>query len=114
MPRGVQVKLLRALQEREVTPVGGSEAIPVDVRVVAATHRDLEGMIDEGTFREDLYYRLDVVPIDIPPLRERRGDIPALAEHFRVEVNGREGRQVPGSRTSSSAWSSSRATAWSS
>jgi DNA-binding NtrC family response regulator len=96
MPRGVQVKLLRALQEREVTPVGASEAIPVDVRVVAATHRDLEGMIEEGTFREDLFYRLDVVPIDIPPLRERRGDIAALAEHFRGEVNAREARSVPG------------------
>jgi two-component system response regulator AtoC len=96
MPRGVQVKLLRALQEREVTPVGGSEAIPVDVRVVAATHRDLEGMIEEGTFREDLFYRLDVVPIEIPPLRERRQDIPALADHFRVEVNAREARTVPG------------------
>ncbi len=96
MPRGVQVKLLRALQEREVTPVGASEAIPVDVRVVAATHRDLEGMIAEGTFREDLFYRLDVVPIEIPPLRERRQDIPALADHFRVEVNAREARSVPG------------------
>jgi DNA-binding NtrC family response regulator len=96
MPRGVQVKLLRALQEREVTPVGASEAIPVDVRVVAATHRDLEGMIAEGTFREDLFYRLDVVPIEIPPLRERRQDIPALAEHFRLEVNAREGRAVSG------------------
>jgi two-component system response regulator HydG len=96
MPRGVQVKLLRALQEREVTPVGSSETIPVDVRVVAATHRDLEGMIAEGTFREDLFYRLDVVPIEIPPLRERRHDIPALAEHFRVEVNVREGRSVSG------------------
>jgi DNA-binding NtrC family response regulator len=96
MPRGVQVKLLRALQEREVTPVGGSEAISVDVRVVAATHRDLEGMIEEGTFREDLFYRLDVVPIEIPPLRERRQDIPALADHFRNEVNAREGRSVPG------------------
>ncbi len=96
MPRAVQVKLLRALQEREVTPVGGSESIPIDVRVIAATHRDLEGMIEEGTFREDLFYRLDVVPIEIPPLRERRQDIPALAEHFRGEVNVREGRSVPG------------------
>jgi DNA-binding NtrC family response regulator len=96
MPRGVQVKLLRALQEREVTPVGASEAIAVDVRVVAATHRDLEGMIEEGSFREDLFYRLDVVPIEIPPLRERRQDIPALAEHFREDVNAREGRVVPG------------------
>jgi transcriptional regulator with PAS, ATPase and Fis domain len=96
MPRAVQVKLLRALQEREVTPVGASEAIPVDVRVIAATHRNLEGMIAEGAFREDLYYRLDVVPIEIPPLRERRQDIPALAEHFRGEVNAREARAVPG------------------
>jgi DNA-binding NtrC family response regulator len=96
MPRGVQAKLLRALQEREVTPVGASEPVPIDVRVVAATHRDLEGMIAEGSFREDLFYRLDVVPIEIPPLRERRQDIPALAEHFRAEVNAREGRDVPG------------------
>jgi DNA-binding NtrC family response regulator len=96
MPRAVQVKLLRALQEREVTPVGGSEVIQVDVRVVAATHRNLEAMIADGTFREDLFYRLDVVPIDIPPLRERRHDIPALAEHFRCDVNGREGRSAPG------------------
>ena len=96
MPRAVQVKLLRALQEREVTPVGGSETIPIDVRVVAATHRNLEAMIAEGTFREDLFYRLDVVPIEIPPLRERRLDVPVLAEHFRLDVNAREARQVPG------------------
>jgi transcriptional regulator with PAS, ATPase and Fis domain len=96
MPRNVQVKLLRALQEREVTSVGGTESIPVDVRVIAATHRNLETMIAEGKFREDLFYRLDVVPIEIPPLRDRRLDIPALAEHFRVEVNAREGRGVPG------------------
>jgi DNA-binding NtrC family response regulator len=96
MPPALQVKLLRALQEREVTPVGGSDTIAVDVRVVAATHRNLEAMIADGTFREDLFYRLDVVPIEIPPLRERRLDIPALAEHFRQEVNAREGRGVPG------------------
>ena len=96
MPQSLQAKLLRALQDREVTPVGGGSPIPVDVRVVAATHRDLEEMVADGAFREDLFYRLDVVPIEIPPLRARREDIPALAEHFRREVNAREGRSVPG------------------
>jgi DNA-binding NtrC family response regulator len=96
MPKRVQAKLLRALQDGEVTPVGGGSPIPVDVRVVAATHRDLDGMITDGEFREDLFYRLDVVSIEIPPLRARREDIPALAEHFRREVNAREGRSVPG------------------
>jgi DNA-binding NtrC family response regulator len=96
MPRSVQAKLLRVLQDRALTPVGGGDAIPVDVRVVAASQRDLEGMIADGRFREDLYYRLDVLPIEIPPLRARREDIPALAEHFRAEINAREGRSVPG------------------
>ena len=96
MPRALQAKLLRVLQERVVTPVGASEGIPVDVRVIAATHRNLEAMVQDGTFREDLFYRLDVIPIEIPPLRERRQDIPALAEHFRNEVNAREGRSVRG------------------
>jgi DNA-binding NtrC family response regulator len=96
MPRALQAKLLRVLQERVVTPVGGSESLPVDVRVIAATHRNLDAMIQEGTFREDLFYRLDVIPIEIPPLRERRQDIPAMAEHFRAEVNAREGRSVRG------------------
>jgi two-component system response regulator HydG len=96
MPKSLQAKLLRALQDGEVTPVGSSSAIPVDVRVVAATHRDLEDMIAAERFREDLFYRLDVVSIEIPPLRARREDIPALAEHFRREVNAREGRSVPG------------------
>src|SRR6185436_9507440 len=70
--------------------------IPADVRVIAATHRNLEEMVKDGSFREDLFYRLEVVPIDVPPLRARRDDIPALAEHFRGEVNAREGREVPG------------------
>jgi DNA-binding NtrC family response regulator len=96
IPRSVQARLLRVLQEREVTPVGGGSPIPVDVRVVAATNRDLEGMIADGRFREDLYYRLDVLPIEVPPLRARREDIPALAEHFRAEINAREQRSVPG------------------
>ncbi|HVR62384.1 MAG TPA: sigma-54 dependent transcriptional regulator [Polyangia bacterium] len=96
MPRNLQAKLLRTLQERQVTPVGGTDSIPIDVRVVAATHRNLEAMIHDGSFREDLFYRLDVIPIEIPPLRDRRQDIPALAEHFRNEMNAREGRSVPG------------------
>jgi DNA-binding NtrC family response regulator len=96
MPRSVQARLLRALQERAVTPVGGGAPIPVDVRVVAATQRDLRAMVADERFREDLYYRLDVVPIEIPPLRARREDVPALVEHFRVAINAREGRLVPG------------------
>jgi DNA-binding NtrC family response regulator len=96
LPVDLQPRLLRVLESRRVRRVGGTQDRPLDVRVVAATHRDLEGMIEEGTFREDLFYRLDVVPIEIPPLRERRQDIPALADHFRVDVNAREGRTVPG------------------
>jgi two-component system response regulator HydG len=96
MPRRLQAKLLRALQDREVTPVGGGSPIAIDVRVVAATHRDPDQLVADGRIREDLYYGLDVVPIEIPPLRARRDDIPALAEHFRREVNAREGRSVPG------------------
>jgi DNA-binding NtrC family response regulator len=96
LPRTVQAKLLRALQEGAITPVGAAAPIPVDVRVIAASQRDLGALVAEGRFREDLYYRLDVLPIEIPPLRARRDDIPALAEHFRDEINAREGRSVPG------------------
>ncbi len=82
LPMEVQIKLLRTLQEREFERVGGAETIKVDVRVVSATNRNLEKMIEEGEFREDLYYRLNVFPINLPPLRDRLDDLPVLANHF--------------------------------
>ena len=82
LPADVQIALLRVLQEREIERVGGDKPIPVDVRVLAATHRDLQKLVSEGTFREDLYYRLNVVPLPMPPLRQRAADIPVLVEYF--------------------------------
>ncbi len=82
MPLDLQAKLLRVLQEKEITRTGGNTAIPVDVRIVAATNQNLEEKVRQKQFREDLYYRLNVVPINIPPLRERRNDIPLLVEYF--------------------------------
>jgi transcriptional regulator with GAF, ATPase, and Fis domain len=82
LPPQAQVRLLRVLQEKEIERVGGSQPIKVDIRIISATHKSLEGMVREGLFRDDLYYRLGVYPIWLPPLRERRADIPALARYF--------------------------------
>jgi len=92
----LQVKLLRILQERQFERVGGTKTLTVDVRVLAATHRDLERALREGTFREDLYYRLNVVTIQIPPLRERREDIPPLLDHFLKKFAEKNRRDVTG------------------
>lgn len=90
----VQVKLLRVLQEREIERVGGTETINVDCRIIAATHRDLSRAISEGRFRDDLYYRLNVMPIEVPPLRQRRDDIPLLVDHFVDLFRARTGRPI--------------------
>ncbi|GGB81184.1 transcriptional regulator [Marinobacterium zhoushanense] len=86
MPLALQAKLLRVLQDREIRPVGASQSIPVDVRIVSATHRNLENAIAAGEFREDLYYRLNVVTLTLPPLRQRPEDIPLLARHFLTQL----------------------------
>jgi formate hydrogenlyase transcriptional activator len=95
IPQDMQPKLLRVLQEREFERLGSTRTQHVDVRIVAATHRDLERMVDDGSFRSDLYYRLNVFPITVPPLRDRIEDIPALARHFAAQSAARLGRPVP-------------------
>ena len=96
LPPGLQVKLLRVLQEMQVRPVGSTKAFNVDVRVVAATNRNLEQAMNTGTFRQDLFYRLNVVRVQLPPLRERREDLPALVNQFVRRLNRRFRRDVKG------------------
>lgn len=99
LPLELQVKLLRLLQEHEIEKVGATEKIRLDVRVIAATHRNLLAMVEDGRFREDLYYRLNVVPIELPPLRERSEDIPELVQHFFANARTRHSRpnlRLPG------------------
>ncbi|MFQ5829005.1 MAG: sigma-54-dependent transcriptional regulator [Candidatus Methylomirabilia bacterium] len=96
LPPALQVKLLRVIEDKEVRPVGSPKTIPVDVRIIAATNRRVEEAVSDGSLRQDLFYRLDVVRITMPPLRERQADIPALVVHFIREFNERFGRDVKG------------------
>ena len=96
LPLDMQVKLLRVLQEGEVDPVGGKRPVKVDVRIISATNKDLAKLVADGAFREDLYYRLNVFPIEAPPLRERKEDLPTLVQRFVARFNAEEGRNVRG------------------
>jgi DNA-binding NtrC family response regulator len=110
MPLYAQSKLLRVLQEREVTKIGGNEEIAIDVRIICSTNRNLQEEVRKGSFREDLYYRLNVIPLEVPPLRERMADLEALSEHFVAKYNKENGYTVPGigqaamSRLKSHSW----------
>jgi sigma-54 dependent transcriptional regulator, flagellar regulatory protein len=96
MSHDLQVKLLKVLEESEFERVGGCQTIKTDVRIIAATHRDLEAAVENGTFREDLYYRLVVIPLNLPPLRERKSDIPLLINYFLNQLNEKKHTQVTG------------------
>jgi transcriptional regulator with GAF, ATPase, and Fis domain len=91
-----QAKLLRVLQMRQVTPIGGTQPIPINIHLVAATNRNLKTMVSEGTFREDLFFRLNIIPIELPPLRERKGDIPLLINHFLKKFSEEIGKDIRG------------------
>lgn len=95
LPMDIQVKLLRVIQNREYERVGGTETLKCDIRIIASTNRDLKKMVDEGSFREDLYYRLNVIPIHVPPLRARKTDIPLLGQYFIQKICGEMNREVP-------------------
>lgn len=96
MPLPVQTKLLRVLQEKQVERIGGRKPIPIDIRVICATHKNIEQMVAEGTFREDLYYRLNIIPIELPPLRMRREDLPALITHYIGYYNQKLNKHLEG------------------
>lgn len=96
MPLHVQTKLLRVLQENKVERIGGRKTIPIDIRVICATNKNIEQMVEEGTFREDLYYRLNIIPIELPPLRKRKEDLPALIEYYIAYYNQKLGKAMQG------------------
>jgi two-component system response regulator PilR (NtrC family) len=95
LPLSLQVKLLRAIQEKSVRPVGGEQEIPVDVRIVSATHKNLAKLVEDGEFRQDLYYRINVIELKVPALRERVGDIEYLAKHLLGRLAERDGIDIP-------------------
>jgi DNA-binding NtrC family response regulator len=92
----IQAKLLRVLQERVVTPIGGTQPIPIDIRLVAATNRNLRSLVAEGAFRDDLFFRLNIIPVELPPLRERKGDLPVLIRHFLKKFSAEIGKDIRG------------------
>ena len=91
-----QAKLLRVLQEREITPIGGTQSVKIDIRLVAATNKNLRILVEEGSFREDLFFRLNIIPVDLPPLRERKGDLPLLIAHFLQKFSSSMGKETIG------------------